>query len=224
MRLADAEMGVQAVGAPVTTHDDMHYYEPALGHGLPHDPFNAIVGPRPIGWVSTRGQDGSINLAPYSFFNAFNYTPPIIGFSSTSAKDSLRNVRETGEFVWNLTTRSLADQMNKTCVAAPYGMDEFMLAGLTPVASRHVTVPRVGESPVHFECKVTEIVQLRNYAGTMIQAWLVLGEVIAVHIARHLLRDGLFDTFGAGIVLRAGGPSAYAEVGPAAQFDMIRPR
>jgi len=204
--------------------DDMHFYEPALGHGLPHDPFNAIVGPRPIGWVSTRGQDGSANLAPYSFFNAFNYTPPIIGFSSTSAKDSLRNAQETGEFVWNLATRSLAEQMNTTCIAAPYGTDEFELAGLTPVASRRVAAPRVGESPVHFECKVTEIVQLRGHAGAMIQAWLVLGEVVAVHIARHLLHNGVFDTFGAGIILRAGGPSAYAEIGLGNRFDMVRPR
>ena len=96
---------------------DMHYYEPASGHGLPHDPFNAIVGPRPIGWVATKGQDGSANLAPYSFFNAFCYVPPIIGFSSTGAKDSLRNVRETGEFTWNLVTRELAEAMNASCAA-----------------------------------------------------------------------------------------------------------
>ena len=224
MQLAGAGTSAPAVETPVTTHDDMHYYEPALGHGLPHDPFNSIVGPRPIGWVSTRGGDGSVNLAPYSFFNAFNYTPPIIGFSSNSAKDSLRNVQETGEFVWNLATRPLADQMNTTCVAAPYGTDEFVLAGLTPVASRRVAVPRVGESPVNFECKMTEVVQLRSHAGAMVQAWLVLGEVIAVHIARHLLRNGVFDTFGAGIILRAGGPSAYAEVRPGSRFDMFRPR
>ena len=204
--------------------DDMHFYEPSHGHGLPHDPFNAIVGPRPIGWVSTRGADGSVNLAPYSFFNAFNYTPPIIGFSSTSAKDSLRNVRETGEFVWNLATRSLAEQMNATCVAAPYGTDEFELAGLTSVPSRLIGVPRVAESPVHFECKVSEVVQLRSHAGVEVQAWLVLGEVVAVHIARHMLHDGIFDTFGAQIILRAGGPSAYAEIGPATRFDMVRPK
>ena len=204
--------------------DEVHYYEPAQGHRLPHDPFNAIVGPRPIGWVSTRGGDGSVNLAPYSFFNAFNYTPPIIGFSSTSAKDSLRNAQETGEFVWNLATRDLAEQMNITCVAAPYGTDEFVLAGLTPVASRLVNVPRVAESPVNFECKVSEIVRLRGHAGNLVQAWLVLGEVVAVHIARRLLRDGIFDTFGAGVILRAGGPSAYAEVSPATRFDMSRPR
>ena len=206
------------------TPDDMHFYEPSHGHGLPHDPFNAIVGPRPIGWVSTRGADGSVNLAPYSFFNAFNYTPPIIGFSSTSAKDSLRNVRETGEFVWNLATRSLAEQMNATCVAAPYGTDEFELAGLTSVPSRLIGVPRVAESPVHFECKVSEVVQLRSHAGVEVQAWLVLGEVVAVHIARHMLQDGIFDTFGAQIILRAGGPSAYAEIGPATRFDIVRPK
>ena len=204
--------------------DDVHSYEPARGHGLPHDPFNAIIGPRPIGWVSTRGADGSVNLAPYSFFNAFNYTPPIIGFSSTSAKDSLRNCRETGEFVWNLATRDLAEQMNATCVAAPYGTDEFALAGLTPLASEHVNVPRVAESGVTFECKVSDIVQLRGHTGAEVQAWLVLGEVVAVHIARRLLKDGVFDTFGAGVILRAGGPSAYAEIGPAARFDMARPR
>ncbi len=211
-------------GGSMTGTDDVYYYEPAHGHGLPHDPFNAIIGPRPIGWVSSRGADGSVNLAPYSFFNAFNYIPPIIGFSSTSAKDSLRNAQETGEFVWNLATRDLAEQMNTTCAGAPYGTSEFVLAGLTPVASRLVNVPRVAESPVNFECKVSDIVQLRGHAGDLVQAWLVLGEVVAVHIARHLLRDGVFDTFGAGVILRAGGPSAYAEISPAARFDMSRPR
>jgi flavin reductase (DIM6/NTAB) family NADH-FMN oxidoreductase RutF len=203
--------------------DDTYFYEPATGHGLPHDPFNSIVGPRPIGWVSTRGQDGTVNLAPYSFFNAFNYTPPIIGFSSTGAKDSVRNARETGEFVWNLATRDLAARMNATSAAAPYGTDEFALAGLTPAPSRLVSVPRVGESAVNFECKVTEVVQLRNHTGAPVKAWLVLGEVVAVHISRRLLKDGLFDTFGAGVILRAGGPSAYAEIGPENRFDMRRP-
>jgi flavin reductase (DIM6/NTAB) family NADH-FMN oxidoreductase RutF len=202
---------------------DAYFYEPSAGHGLQHDPFNAIVGPRPIGWISTRGRSGALNLAPYSFFNAFNYTPPIIGFSSTSAKDSLRNAQETGEFVWNLSTRDLAEQMNATCASVPYGTDEFALAGLTPIPSRFVSVPRVAESPVNFECKVTEIVQLKSHTGRLAQAWLVLGEVVAVHISRHLLKDGVFDTFGAGIILRAGGPTAYAEIGPENRFDMRRP-
>ena len=200
-----------------------HFYEPSKGHGLPHDPFTAIIGPRPIGWVSTRGRDGSVNLAPYSFFNAFNYTPPILGFSSTTAKDSVRNCQETGEFVWNLTTRKLAEAMNASCAAVPYGTDEFELAGLTRLPSRLVNVPRVAEAPVHMECKVTEVLPLKTHTGAITPAWLVLGEVVAVHIDTVLLKDGVFDTFGAGIILRAGGPTGYAEIGPDSRFDMRRP-
>ena len=202
----------------------MHFYEPAAGHGLAHDPFNAIIGPRPIGWVSTRGAEGGVNLAPYSFFNAFNYTPPIIGFSSTGPKNSLRNVQETREFVWNLATRELAAQMNTTSAAVPYGVDEFELAGLEKAPSRLVAPPRVAASPVHFECKLADIVQLKSATGAPVSAWLVLGEVVGVHINRALLKDGLFDTFGAEIILRAGGPSAYAAIGPDARFDMERPK
>ena len=206
-----------------TSQDATYFYEPAKGHGLPHDPFNAIVAPRPIGWVSTRGRNGTVNLAPYSFFNAFNYTPPIIGFSSTGAKDSVRNAQETREFVWNLVTRDLAEPMNATSAAVPYGTDEFALAGLTPAPARLVGPPRVAESAVTFECKVADIVQLKTHAGDPVRAWLVLGEVVAVHIRQRLLRDGVFDTFGAGIVTRAGGPSAYAEIAPGSRFDMRRP-
>jgi flavin reductase (DIM6/NTAB) family NADH-FMN oxidoreductase RutF len=202
---------------------EMYFYEPKNGHGLKHDPFNAIVGPRPIGWVSTKGADGSVNLAPYSFFNAFNYTPPILGFSSNGAKNSLRNVRETGEFVWNLATRETAEQMNKTCATVPYGVNEFTLAGLTQTPSRLVSPPRVAESPVNFECKVSEIIQLKSHTGIPAQSWLVLGEVVAIHIDNTLLPGGIFDTFNANIILRAGGPSAYAEITPEARFDMIRP-
>jgi flavin reductase (DIM6/NTAB) family NADH-FMN oxidoreductase RutF len=202
---------------------DRHFYRPGEGHRLAHDPLNAIIGPRPIGWISTRGRDGALNLAPYSFFNAFNYRPPIIGFSSTGAKDSLRNVEETGEFVWNLATRDLAERMNTTSALVPYEVDEFGLAHLTPAPSRLVSVPRVAESAVNFECKLTEIVQLKDQHRSPVQAWLVLGEVIGVHIRRDLLKDGVFDTFGARIILRAGGLSAYAEVSPESRFDMHRP-
>jgi len=205
------------------TQDDRHYYEPSKGHGLRHDPFNAIIGPRPIGWVSTQGQDGSVNLAPYSFFNAFNYTPPIIGFASVGAKDSLRNARETRQFVWNLATRPLAEAMNASSAPVPYGSDEFALAGLTHAPSRLVAPPRVAESPVNFECAVTDIVRMRSHTGVPTETWLVLGEVIAVHISKALLVDGVFDTFGAGIILRAGGASAYAEIAPESRFDLQRP-
>ncbi len=202
---------------------DDYVYEPKHGHGLPHDPFNAIIGPRPIGWISSQGADGTLNLAPYSFFNAFNYKPPIIGFSSNAEKDSLRNCRETGEFVWNLTTRPLAEAMNASCATVPYGVNEFELAGLTPLASHLVRPPRVAESLVAFECKVSEILRLKGHDGSATASTIVFGEVVAVHIARALLKDGVFDTFGAGIVLRAGGPTGYLEVTEAARFDMRRP-
>jgi flavin reductase (DIM6/NTAB) family NADH-FMN oxidoreductase RutF len=205
-------------------NEPTHFYEPAQGHGLPHDPFNAIVGPRPIGWVSTRAADGVLNLAPYSFFNAFNYTPPIVGFCSIGHKDSVRNAQSTGEFVWNLVTRDLAETMNQTCSAVPPEVDEFALAGLTPEPSRTVGVPRVQQSPVAFECRVSQVVQLTSAAGAAIESWLVLGEVVGVHIAQRLLKDGVYDTANAGHVLRGGGPADYFTIGPAQLFRMFRPR
>ena len=147
-------------------------YQPGQGHGLPHDPFNAIVGPRPIGWISTRSASGVNNLAPYSFFNAFNYVPPIIGFASIGYKDTLRNIEETGEFVWNLTTRALADAMNQSCAAVGPEVSEFDLAGLTPLASEVVAPPRVAESPVTLECKRTQVLQLQGADGAQVETWL----------------------------------------------------
>lgn len=204
--------------------DSIHFYEPAQGHGLPHDPFNAIVGPRPIGWVSTCDANGVLNLAPYSFFNAFNYTPPIVGFSSIGYKDSVRNIEATGEFVWNLTTHDLAEAMNQTCAAVPPEVDEFALAGLTPLASCLVRPPRVQESPVGFECKLSQLIQLTSAQGDPIDSWLVLGEVVGIHIAQRLLKDGVYDTARAGHILRGGGPADYFTVGPEQLFKMHRPR
>ena len=207
-------------------HDihDIHYYEPAQGHRLPHDPFNAIVGPRPIGWISSRDSEGHLNLAPYSFFNAFNYTPPIVGFASIGYKDTVRNIEKTGEFVWNLVTRPLAEAMNQTCASVAPTVDEFALAGLTPAPSRIVSVPRVLESPVSFECRVTQVVQLQSAAGDKVETWMTFGEVVAVHISKALLRDGVYDTAAAGHVLRGGGPADYFELGPEQLFRMFRPR
>ena len=201
-----------------------HFYEPRLGHGLPHDPFNAIVGPRPIGWVSTRSNDGVLNLAPYSFFTAFNYIPPIVGFSSTGPKDSLRNVQENGMFVWNLVTRPLAEAMNQTCAPVGPEVNEFELAGLTTAPSRVVDVPRVAESPVSFECRSTQIIQLEGLDKQKVLTWLVLGEVVGVHIADHLLKDGIYDTANAGHILRGGGPADYFSIGPEQLFHMWRPK
>ncbi|NMM09743.1 MAG: flavin reductase family protein [Polaromonas sp.] len=203
--------------------DAIHFYEPRDGHRLPHDPFNAIVGPRPIGWISSRNEAGSLNLAPYSFFNAFNYTPPIVGFASIGYKDTVRNIEQTGEFVWNLATRPLAEAMNLTCAAVPPEVSEFELAGLTPVASRVIAVPRVAESPVSFECRSTQIVQLQGVDGEKVPTWLVLGEVVAVHIAQNLLKNGVYDTAAAGHILRGGGAGDYFSIGPEQLFRMYRP-
>ncbi|MDO8284490.1 MAG: flavin reductase family protein [Rhodoferax sp.] len=204
--------------------DAIHFYEPRDGHRLPHDPFNAIVGPRPIGWISTCSAAGALNLAPYSFFNAFNYTPPIVGFASIGYKDTLRNIEETGEFVWNLATRPLAEAMNQTCAAVPPDVSEFELAGLTPAPSRLIAVPRVLQSPVSFECRRTQIVQLEGADGAKVPTWLVLGEVVAVHIDKALLNNGVYDTAAAGHILRGGGPGDYFTVGPEQLFHMYRPR
>jgi flavin reductase (DIM6/NTAB) family NADH-FMN oxidoreductase RutF len=203
---------------------EFHYYEPADGHGLPHDPFNAIIGPRPIGWISSTDDAGRLNLAPYSFFNGFNYLPPILGFSSVGWKDSVRNIEQTREFSWNLATKPLASAMNQSSATVPPEVDEFALAGLTPAPSRRIRPPRVAETPVSMECRLIEIVRLHTADRVPIDSWLVLGEVVAVHIDKSLLKDGVYMTAQAQPILRAGGPGGYAQITPEAMFDMRRPR
>ena len=203
---------------------DKHVYSPAEGHGLKHDPFNAIVAPRPIGWVSTVDAGGRRNLAPYSFFNAFNYRPPIVGFCSVGMKDSLANVQATGEFVWNLATRATAEKMNATSASVAHEVDEFGLGGLTALPSLKVAAARVAESPVNFECKLTQVVQLRTAAGGELETWVAFGEVVAVHIDRALLVDGAYDTASARPILRGGGLADYFEIRPEALFKMMRPK
>ncbi|MFV0623642.1 flavin reductase family protein [Sphingomonas sp. ac-8] len=200
---------------------DFHFYEPAAGHGLPHDPFNAIVAPRPIGWISTLGAEGRRNLAPYSFFNAFNYQPPLIGFASQGRKDSLANCEATGEFVWNLATRAQAEAMNASSAATD--ADEFALAGLDALPSRLVAPPRVAGSPVQFECKVTQIVRLETKEHRALDQWLVLGEAVGIHIDRALLEDGTYQTARARPIVRGGGPADYFEITEDALFRMRRP-
>jgi flavin reductase (DIM6/NTAB) family NADH-FMN oxidoreductase RutF len=202
---------------------DLHSYEPVNGHGLKHDPFLAIIGPRPIGWISSRDASGNVNLAPYSFFNGFAYTPMIIGFSSTSWKDSVANIQQTGEFVWNLATMDLAPQMNLTAAHVAHDVSEFKIAGLTAVPGKLVNVPRVGESPVAFECKLSQIIQLQGADGKKAQAWLTLGEVVAVHIDKAFIKDGVYQTALARPILRAGRKGDYFEVRPDAMFEMKRP-
>ena len=205
------------------TEKDLHFYEPKNGHGLKHDPFNAIIAPRPIGWVSSRDAKGHVNLAPYSFFNAFCYHPPIIGFSSTTWKDSAANVQETREFVWNLATMDLAKQMNATAAHVAHDVSEFKIAGLTAAPGRIVNVPRVAESPVSFECKLAEIIRLKGADGREAQAWLTLGEVVAVHIDKAMIKDGVYQTALARPIVRAGRRGDYFEIRPDAMFEMVRP-
>lgn len=198
-------------------------YQPKQGHGLPHDPLNAIIGPRPIGWISSQNAAGQRNLAPYSFFNCFSYRPPVIGFASSGWKDSVANIVETGEFVWNLATRSLAVPMNESSASLAHGEDEFAYSGLTALPASLVNVSMVAESPVNFECRLSQCIQLTTADGEQIPSWLVLGEVVAVHIDDALLVEGIYQTAQAEPILRAGGPSAYYAISEALRFDMVRP-
>jgi flavin reductase (DIM6/NTAB) family NADH-FMN oxidoreductase RutF len=202
---------------------DLHSYKPANGHGLKHDPFNAIIAPRPIGWISSCDAEGRVNLAPYSFFNAFNYHPPLIGFSSTTWKDTVANIQRTGEFVWNLVTMDLAQAMNATSASVPHEVDEFALGNLTKLDSELVKPPRVAESPVSFECKLSEIVRLKGADGVEVDAWLTIGEVVMVHIDKRLIEDGVYQTAAARPIVRAGRRGDYFEIRPDAMFEMVRP-
>jgi flavin reductase (DIM6/NTAB) family NADH-FMN oxidoreductase RutF len=205
------------------TSPSAHYYEPSQGHGLRHDPLTAIIAPRPIGWISTISADGIANLAPYSFFNAFNYHPPIVGFSSIGWKDTVANVAATRVFCWNLSTRPLAEAMNLSCAPAPPEIDEFEIAGVTKAPGRLVAAPRVLESPVNFECRLTELIRLRDAVGRELDSWLVLGEVVAVHIDQALIVDGQYRTLAAQPLGRLGRLGDYVEAPEGASFEMRRP-
>ncbi len=202
---------------------EWHSYEPASGHRLPHDPLNAIVAPRPIGWVSTLSAEGVPNLAPYSFFNLFNYSPPLIGFSSMGWKDSVANIAATGEFVWNLVTRDLGEAMNATAANVAADVDEFALAGLETLPSTMVKPPRVAASRAQFECKVTQIVRLETKEGRELDQWLVLGEAVAIHIDPAMLDDGVYQTARGEPILRGGGPADYFAITEESLFKMRRP-
>lgn len=197
------------------------FYEPKNGHGLPHDPFKAIVAPRPIGWISTQNAKGALNLSPYSFFNAVSSNPHLVWFSSEGAKDSATFARETGEFVANLAGLSLAEKMNASSVDAPRGTSEFGYAGLTTAPSSIVAPPRVAEAPAALECKVTEILEPRDLAGNHAGVYVVMGEVVGIHIDDAMLTDGLFDIVKAGNLARLG----YMDYTAVTEtFAMRRPR
>jgi len=175
------------------------FYEPKDPHGLPHNPLYACIVPRPIGWISSLSANGHVNLAPFSFFNAVSMAPPMLMFCNNGAhvhggvKDSERNAAASGEFVFNMATWDLREQMNLTSAALPHGGDEFEHAGLTKAPSRIVKPPRVAEAPIALECRTWKLVELppmpNGSPNTM-----VIGEVVGVHIADEALTNGRVDT------------------------------
>jgi len=199
----------------------MFYDTQTNGHGLPHDPFKAIVAPRPIGWISSLGADGSVNLAPYSFFNAFSSRPPIVGFASEGPKDSVSFIAETREFVCNLVTFDLRNEMNATSAPLPRGTSEFIHAGLETAPSTLVKPPRVKASPVSLECKLVEIKELTDSDCNSVNSFLVLGHVVGIYINEAYIKEGRFDIVAAGTIARCG-YTYYAVVDDL--FSITRPK
>lgn len=171
----------------------MFYETAANAHGLRHDPFKAIVAPRPIGWIGTKGKDGSFNLSPYSFFNVVSDKPKIVMFSSSGRKHSLRNAEESGVFTASLVSRDLVEKTNLSSRAVDYGVDEFQLAGLTSKMGRVVQAPFVAEAHAALECRVTQILQPVGLDGEAADSWMVFGQVVAIHIDDSIIRDGRLD-------------------------------
>ena len=198
------------------------FYEPARGHGLDRDPFKALVAPRPIGWFTTLNDDGSVNLAPYSFFNAMADDPPVVCFSaggSERAKDTARNAAARGEFVHNLVTRSLRDAMNITAREVASGVDEARLAGLDLAPSVLVSTPRVAASPVAFECRTMKTQEIpQNDAPSLV----VFGEVVGVHIDDDAIASGRFDPEDQEVIARLGYAN-YSIVGGTFRMERLDP-
>jgi flavin reductase (DIM6/NTAB) family NADH-FMN oxidoreductase RutF len=197
------------------------FYEPTKrNHGLPHDPFKAIVAPRPIGWISSMDAKGRVNLAPYSFFNGVATFPPMVMFASDGFKDSVSNVNETKEFVCNLATWDLRDAMNRTSEGVPHEVNEFEISGLTPAPSKLVKPPRVAEAPCALECKATQIVQMKGPDGSPRDNYVVFGEVVGIHIDEKYIKNGILDAAAMKPIARLG----YRDYSVVTElFQMTRP-
>ena len=199
----------------------MHYEPKSNDHGLPHDPFKALVAPRPIGWISSLDTKGAPNLAPYSFFNAISDHPHLVMFSSADVKDSQSNVERTGEFVCNLATYALRDEMNQSSAPLEHGHSEFDFARLEMAPSLKVKAPRVAASPVALECRYVETVALRDADGHRSRYSGVIGEVVMIHIDESLIVDGIVDLALAQPIARCG----YRDYAVVTElFQMVRPR
>jgi flavin reductase (DIM6/NTAB) family NADH-FMN oxidoreductase RutF len=201
----------------------MLFYEPNNRDRevLPHDPFKAFIAPRPIGWVSTVGPDGEVNLAPYSYFNAVCDRPPIVMFSSGGPKDSATFAGGTGEFVWNMATWDLREQMNATSATLPRGESEFAHAGLEMADSRLVAPPRVAAAHVALECRVTQVVEVQDADGARAQNIVVFGQVVGVHVDPAYIVEGRVDLTRLQPIARCGYRGDYARVD--SLFEMLRP-
>ena len=198
----------------------MFYETSDNAHGLPHDPFKAIVSPRPIGWIGTRGKDGSVNLAPYSYFNAISDHPKTVMFSSSGRKDSLRNAEETGVFTTSMVGRTLAEKMNLTSIDAPYGESEFDVAELAMAEGRLVNAPFVTQAYAALECRVTNIFEVNSLEGAPSGSFVVIGQVMGIHLDEAALTNGLLDMAIAAPVARMG----YMDYCEGSQpFQMRRP-
>ena len=199
----------------------MFYTADTNRHGLSHDPFKAIVSPRPIGWIGSKGSDGSINLAPYSFFNAISDRPKLVMFSSAGLKHSQRNAIETGEFTCNFVSRNLVEKMNISSAAVDYGVDEFALSGLAARKGELVDAPYVAEAFAVLECKVTETLVPKSLTGENSENIMILGQVIGIHIDETIIRDGRLDMAIARPVARMG----YMDYSEGSDvFEMFRPQ
>jgi flavin reductase (DIM6/NTAB) family NADH-FMN oxidoreductase RutF len=188
--------------------------------GLAHNPFKALVAPRPIGWISSLDAEGRSNLAPYSFFNAVDDDPPIVMFSSSGWKHTVANVEATGEFVCNLASAHLQSEMNISSAQVPAGVDEFELAGLEKAPSRLVRVPRVAAARAALECRLLRIVELTDLAGQACDARVVFGQVVGIHIDDAMVSNGRVDMSRLQLLARLGYKdySVTSEV-----FEMDRP-
>jgi flavin reductase (DIM6/NTAB) family NADH-FMN oxidoreductase RutF len=171
----------------------MFYTTDSNRHGLAHDPYKAIISPRPIGWIGTKSKDGALNLAPYSFFNAVSDRPKLLMFSSAGYKHSARNAEETGVFTTNLVGRALTEQMNMSSVDAPDGVDEFELSGLTAKTGELVDAPYVDEAYAVLECRTTDVFRPKGLDGQPSENWMVLGQVVGIRIRDEAIRNGRLD-------------------------------
>jgi flavin reductase (DIM6/NTAB) family NADH-FMN oxidoreductase RutF len=181
------------------------FYEPEKkNHGLPHDPYTAIVGPRPIGWITSISTTGEVNLAPYSFFNSVSNDPPMVMFASEGRKDTISLVEETGEFVCNLAVWELREQVKKSSWSFPHGTNEMEVVGLEASSSVIVKPPRIKASPCALECKWLKTIRLDDIDKKPTSRLIAIGQVVGVHIDERFIKDGLLDTAAMKPILRAG--------------------